>query len=66
MSKCGPLPERADAPPEAPICRPVAAKELAESTEEVSREDKLQAAGTAGGGAKAGDVLARLKAKRGG
>ena len=43
-----------------------AAKELAESTEEVSLEDKLKAAGIVGGGAKGGDVLARLKAKRGG
>ena len=43
-----------------------AAKELAESTEEVSLEDKLKAAGIIGGGAKGGDVLARLKAKRGG
>jgi len=43
-----------------------AAKELAESTEEFSLEDKLKAAGIVGGGAKAGDVLARLKAKRGG
>ena len=43
-----------------------AAKELAESTEEFSLEDKLKADGIVGGGAKAGDVLARLKAKRGG
>ncbi len=43
-----------------------AAKELAESTEEFSLDDKLKAAGIVGGGAKAGDVLARLKAKRGG
>ena len=43
-----------------------AAKELAESTAEVSLEDKLKAAGIVGGGAKGGDVLARLKAKRGG
>lgn len=43
-----------------------AAKELAESTEEVSLKDKLKAAGIVDGGAKGGDVLARLKAKRGG
>ncbi len=43
-----------------------AATELAESTEEVSLEDKLKAAGIVGGGAKGGDVLARLKAKHGG
>ena len=43
-----------------------AARELAESTAEVSLEDKLKAAGIVGGGAKGGDVLARLKAKRGG
>ena len=43
-----------------------AASELASSTEEFSLEDKLKAAGIVGGGAKGGDVLARLKAKRGG
>ena len=43
-----------------------AASELAESTEEVSLDDKLKAAGIVGGGASGGDVLARLKAKRGG
>ena len=43
-----------------------AASELASSTEEFSLEDKLKAAGITGGGAKGGDVLARLKAKRGG
>lgn len=43
-----------------------AARELAESTEEVSLKDKLKAAGIVDGGAKGGDVLARLKAKRGG
>ena len=43
-----------------------AAKELAESTVEVSLEDKLKAAGIVGGGAKGSDVLARFKAKRGG
>ena len=43
-----------------------AASELASSTEEVSLEDKLKAAGIVGGGAKGSDVLARLKAKRGG
>ncbi|HIJ43538.1 MAG: PspA/IM30 family protein [Rhodospirillales bacterium] len=43
-----------------------AASELAGSTEEVSLEDKLKAAGIVGGGAKGGDILARLKAKRGG
>ena len=43
-----------------------AASELAESTEEVSLDDKLKAAGIVGGGARGGDVLARLKAKRGG
>jgi phage shock protein A len=42
-----------------------AASELAESTEEVSLDGKLKAAGIVGGGAKGGDVLARLKAKRG-
>ena len=40
--------------------------ELAESTEEVSLDAKLRAAGIAGGGASGGDVLARLKAKRNG
>lgn len=43
-----------------------AASELAVSTEEVSLDDKLKAAGIVGGGASGGDVLARLKAKRGG
>ncbi len=43
-----------------------AASELAASTEEVSLDDKLKAAGIVGGGASGGDVLARLKAKRGG
>jgi len=42
-----------------------AASELAESTEEVSLDTKLKAAGIVDGGAKGGDVLARLKAKRG-
>ena len=42
-----------------------AASELAVSTEEVSLDDKLKAAGIVGGGASGGDVLARLKAKRG-
>jgi len=41
-----------------------AASELAESTEEVSLDNKLKAAGIVGGGASGGDVLARLKAKR--
>ena len=43
-----------------------AASELAESTVEVSLKDKLKAAGIVDGGARGGDVLARLKAKRGG
>lgn len=43
-----------------------AASELAQSTEEVSLDDKLKAAGIVDGGASGGDVLARLKAKRGG
>ncbi len=43
-----------------------AASELAVSTEEVSLDAKLKAAGIVGGGASGGDVLARLKAKRGG
>ncbi len=43
-----------------------AASELAESTEEVSLDSKLKAAGIVGGGASGGDVLARLKAKRSG
>ena len=43
-----------------------AASELAESTEEVSLDNKLKAAGIVGGGASGGDVLARLKAKRSG
>ena len=42
-----------------------AASELAESTEEVSLDAKLKAAGIVGSGASGGDVLARLKAKRG-
>ena len=42
-----------------------AASELAQSTEEVSLDAKLKAAGIVGGGASGGDVLARLKAKRG-
>ncbi len=41
-----------------------AASELAHSTEEVSLDDKLRAAGIVGGGAKGGDVLARLRAQR--
>ncbi|MCZ6773478.1 MAG: PspA/IM30 family protein [Proteobacteria bacterium] len=41
-----------------------AASELAQSTEEVSLDAKLKAAGIVGGGASGGDVLARLKAKR--
>ena len=41
-----------------------AASELANSTEEVSLDDKLKAAGIVGGGASGGDVLARLRAKR--
>lgn len=41
-----------------------AANELADSTEEVSLEDKLKAAGIVDGGASSSDVLARLKAKR--
>lgn len=43
-----------------------AASELAESTEEVSLDAKLKAAGIVDGGASGGDVLARLKAKRSG
>jgi len=43
-----------------------AANELAHSTEEVSLDDKLKAAGIIDGGAKGGDVLARLKARRSG
>jgi phage shock protein A len=43
-----------------------AASELAESTQEVSLDAKLKAAGITGGGASGGDVLARLKAKRNG
>jgi phage shock protein A len=43
-----------------------AASELAESTEEVSLDAKLKAAGIVGGGASGSDVLARLKAKRSG
>ncbi len=42
-----------------------AASELAQSTEEVSLDDKLKAAGIVGGGTSGGDVLARLRAKRG-
>jgi phage shock protein A len=42
-----------------------AASELASSTEEVSLNDKLKAAGIVDGGANSNDVLARLKAKRG-
>ena len=42
-----------------------AASELARSTEEVSLDDKLKAAGIVDGGAKGGDVLARLRAQRG-
>jgi phage shock protein A len=42
-----------------------AASELAESTEEVSLEVKLKAAGIVDGGASGSDVLARFKAKRG-
>ena len=41
-----------------------AASELADSTEEVSLDDKLKAAGIVDGGASSSDVLARLKAKR--
>ncbi len=41
-----------------------AASELAQSTEEISLEDKLKAAGIVGGGASGDDVLARLKAKQ--
>ena len=43
-----------------------AANELAESTEEVSLEAKLKAAGIVDGGASGSDVLARLKAKQAG
>ena len=43
-----------------------AASELAASTEEVSLDAKLKAAGIVDGGASGGDVLARLKAKRSG
>ena len=43
-----------------------AASELSESTEEVSLDAKLKAAGIVGGGASGSDVLARLKAKKGG
>jgi len=42
-----------------------AASELARSTEEVSLDDKLKAAGIVDGGAKGNDVLARLRAQRG-
>ena len=42
-----------------------AASELARSTEEVSLDDKLKAAGIVDGGAKGDDVLARLRAQRG-
>ena len=41
-----------------------AASELADSTEEVSLDAKLKAAGIVDGGASGGDVLARLRAKR--
>lgn len=41
-----------------------AANELARSTEEVSLDDKLKAAGIVDGGAKGGDVLARLRSLR--
>ena len=41
-----------------------AASELAESTEGTSLQDKLKSAGIVDGGAKGGDILARLKAKR--
>ena len=41
-----------------------AASELAQSTEEVSLDDKLKSAGIIGGAGSGGDVLARLKAKR--
>ena len=43
-----------------------AASELASSTEEMTLDAKLKAAGIVDGGASGGDVLARLKAKRGG
>ena len=43
-----------------------AASELAASTEDVSLDAKLKAAGIVDGGASGGDVLARLKAKRSG
>ena len=43
-----------------------AASELAQSTEEISLEAKMKSAGIIDGGASSGDVLARLKAKRGG
>ena len=42
-----------------------AASELAHSTEEVSLDDKLKAAGIADGGGSGGDVLKRLRAQRG-
>ena len=42
-----------------------AASELAHSTEEVSLDDKLKAAGIADGGASGGNVLKRLRAQRG-
>ena len=41
-----------------------AASELAQSTEEVTLDDKLKSAGIIGGAGSGGDVLARLKAKR--
>ena len=41
-----------------------AASELANSTEEISLDDKLKAAGIVGGGASGGDVLARLRGQR--
>lgn len=43
-----------------------AASEMAKSTQEVSLEDKLKAAGIVDGGAGRDDVLERLKAKRAG
>jgi len=43
-----------------------AASELASSTEEMTLDAKLKAAGIVDSGASGGDVLARLKAKRGG
>ena len=43
-----------------------AASELASSNAEVSLDEKLKAAGIVDGGSNGSDVLARLKAKRGG